>query len=473
MTTITFAQALANTLQPSTTANGMATHQSSLDPTVDLFFAIGASRGRDITGAFARAYAAEPDVAMKILFWARDVRGGAGEREIFRQVLKWLEVYHPQRIEANLALVPEFGRWDDLLVFNTPRMQTLACDVIARALIEGNGLAAKWMPRQGPVANRLRGYMHLSPRAWRKLLVGLTQVVETPMCAKAWDTINYNHVPSVASARYQKAFNRHDAVRYTEWKNSLKTGEGKINAQAVYPYDIIRSLVQGDAEVAVAQWEALPNYLGDNAILPMVDVSGSMTSPVGGQAGAGLTCMDVAVSLGLYVADKQQGVFRDMWLTFTRDSHIDVLRGDLAAKYRQIRSNVGYDTNLESAFASILRVAVENKLPAQAMPRYLLVLSDMEFNPAWAGGKSLTAFELARSMFQQEGYECPRLVWWNLNARANATGNSPVRFDQQGSAMVSGFSPSLMKSILAAKNFTPRDVMLETIGAERYMSIKT
>jgi hypothetical protein len=469
---VTFAQAVQNTMQPSLTANGMLTNQSSLDPNVDLFFAIGASRGKDLTGAFARAYAAEPDVAMKILFWARDARGGAGEREIFRKILQNLEVNQPDSLMRNLALVSEYGRWDDLLVFKTPRFKMAAYDLIARALRGGNGLAAKWMPRKGETANELRKYLNYTPKQYRQLLVGLTRVVETQMCAKAWDQINYDHVPSVAANRYQKAFNKRDATRYAAWKEGLKDGTSKVNASVLYPYDVLKAVDHGDRAVALAQWEALPNYLGDNAILPMVDVSGSMSCQVGGQKGVGLTCMQVAISLGLYIADKQQGAFKDMWLTFTSDSHIDVLKGDLLAKINQVRRNVGYDTNLESAFRSILKVAVANRVPAEEMPRYLLVLSDMEFNPAWAGGVSLGAFDLARRMFEAAGYELPKLVWWNLNARPDATGNSPVRFDQRGTAMVSGFSPSIMKSILAAKNFSPRDVMLETIMAERYQAVK-
>ena len=467
----TFAQAVQTTLTPSLTANGMATFDRSLDPAVDLFFAIGSSRGKDLSGAFALAYAAEPDVAMKILFWARDAREGAGERETFRKILQNLEITQSNSLVKNLALVPEYGRWDDLLVFNTPAVKLAAYDVIARALRAGNGLASKWMPRKGPIANELRKYLNYTPKAYRQLLVSLTKVVEQQMCAREWDQINYSHVPSVASGRYMKAFSKHDSSRYSAWKEGLKTGETKVNASVLYPYDVLKGVNYGDREVALAQWEALPNYLGDNKILPMVDVSGSMSCSVGGQKGVGLTCMDVAISLGLYIADKQQGAFKDCWLTFTGDSRIDVLKGDLLSKMSQFRRNVGYDTNIESAFRSILQLAKQNNLPAEEMPKYLLVLSDMEFNPAWAGGVSLGAFDLAKSMFTAAGYELPKLVWWNLNARPDATGNSPVRFDQRGTAMVSGFSPSIMKSILAAKNFTPRDIMLETVITERYRPV--
>lgn len=467
----TFAQALQNTLTLSQTANGMVTLDHSGDPATTLFFAVGSSRGKDLTAAFTRAYVAEPDVAMKILFWARDAREGAGERETFRKLIQNLEITQPDSLMKNMDLIPLYGRWDDLLVFASPKFRVAAFDLIMRALRAGNGLAAKWTPVKGPIANEMRKYVNMTPKAFRQMVVGLRNTVEQQMCAREWGEINYSHVPSVASSRYMKAFTKRDTDRYAEWKTGLKTGETKVNASVLYPYDVLKSVNYGDRDVALAQWEALPNYLGDDKILPMVDVSGSMSCSVGGQKGVGLTCMDVAISLGLYVADKQQGSFKDCWLTFTRDSHIDVLKGDLLQKMQQIRNNVGYDTNLESAFQSILRVATENNLPASEMPRYLLVLSDMEFNPAYMGGNPVGAFELASKMFAAAHYELPKIVWWNLNARPDALGNSPVKFDQNGTAMVSGFSPSIMKSILAAKTFTPRSIMLETVASERYQAV--
>lgn len=338
---------------------------------------------------------------------------------------------------------------------------------ILRNRVATAGLVAKWSPRKGPIAKALREYMNETPKGYRKLVVNLTKVVETQMCAREWDKIEYGHVPSVAAARYQKAFNRHDAERYAEYKEALTRGDAKINAQAVYPYDVIKSVKNGDSAVAVAQWEALPNYLGDDKILPMVDVSGSMECKVGGNAN--LTCMDVAVSLGLYIADKQQGAFKDMWLTFSNDSHIEVLRGNLLNKIRRMRhDHIGYSTSIESAFRSVLATATRANVPAEEMPKYLLILSDMEFNPA-AFGANIKAIDMVRQQYEAAGYALPKIVWWNLNARQ---GNVPVKFDEQGTALVSGFSPAILKNILAAKNFTPVDIMMDTIDSERYAPVK-
>lgn len=468
----TFSAAVQNTPVLSHTQNGMVTLQSSLNNTVDLFFTIGASRGKDLTAAFESAYSEDPTTALRLLFWARDIRGGAGERDTFKKLLKNLEMTHPDSLMKNLHLVSEYGRWDDLLIFQSDRFKLAAYKLINDALRNNNGLAAKWMPRKGKIASELRTYMNYSPKQYRKLLVGLTKVVETQMCAKDWSNINYDHVPSVAAARYQKAFKKNDEQRYANWKESLASGTGKINASAVYPYDVIKSTKFGDEQVALAQWNSLPNYLGDNKILPMVDVSGSMETQVGGQKGVGLTCMEVAISLGLYIADKQTGAFKDCYLSFTNDSKIHVLTGNLLAKMKQIEhDDVGYSTNIESAFRSILQLAVKNNIPQTEMPTYLLVLSDMEFNPAFMGNRSVGAFDLARKMFESAGYKLPKIVWWNLNGRVNAKGNSPVTFDQEGTALVSGFSPSIMVSILKAKQFTPYDIMMETLDSDRYKKI--
>ena len=463
----TFANAVENQFNVSLTANGMLTNTSSLNPCLDLFFAIGSSRGKDLSLQFERAYLEDASVAMRVLFWARDVRGGAGERGIFRSLLQHMESRHPEVLEKVLHLVPEYGRWDDLLVFKSAELKIQAYSLINRALRDGNGLTAKWMPRKGPIAKALREYMNETPKGYRKLVVNLTKVVETQMCAREWDKIVYDHVPSVAAARYQKAFNKHDATRYAEYKLALSTGEAKINAAAVYPYDVIKSLNSGDSKVAVAQWEALPNYLGDDKILPMVDVSGSMTDRVGGNAN--LTCMDVAISLGLYIADKQQGAFKDMWLTFSERSQLEILRGDLSTKYHSMRwDHVGYSTNIESAFRSVLTTAKSANVPADEMPKYLLILSDMEFNPAQFGA-NIKAIDMVRQQYEAAGYAMPHIVWWNLNARE---GNVPVKFDEQGTALVSGFSPAILKNILAAKNFTPVDIMLDTVNSERYAPVK-
>ena len=243
------------------TENGMTTNGSSLSAVVDLFYNIGAMRGQDkerLIATFSKAFYQDPTRAMKILFWARDVRGGAGERQIFRDIMGYLVESHPETLKMNLHLIPEFGRWDDLLALEGTSLQEAAFNLIQAALLDDqNGLCAKWMPRKGTTAVKLRNHMGLTPKLYRKVLVSLTQVVEQMMCAKRWEDIDFSKLPSVASARYQKAFWKNAKEQYESYIGKLQKGEAKINAGAVYPYDITKSLYRGNADVATEQWKAL------------------------------------------------------------------------------------------------------------------------------------------------------------------------------------------------------------------------
>jgi hypothetical protein len=269
------------------TENGMTTNSSSLNACVDLFFTIGAMRGQNkerLISKFSLALLNDPNRAMKILFWVRDIRGGAGERQIFKDIMVYLAENHPQFLKENIPYVSEYGRWDDLLTLVGTKLETEALTQIRWALENKNGLAAKWMPRKGPVANRLRQFLEMSPKQYRKTLVELTKVVETQMCSNEWESIDFGKLPSVASARYQKAFWKRNEAGYKAYIASLQKGEAKINASAVYPYDVTKSLQRGNADVAIEQWKALPNYMEGSTerILPVVDVSGSMGCPAGG-----------------------------------------------------------------------------------------------------------------------------------------------------------------------------------------------
>jgi len=309
----------------------------------------------------------------------------------------------------------------------------------------------------------LRTFLGFSPKHYRKRIVELTKVVEQDMCANRWTDINYSHVPSLAASRYQKAFRKHDPEGYEAYKDKLLSGEAKVNASAVYPYDVIKAHNQGgDATVAQAQWDALPNYCGDELVLPLCDVSGSMMTPVGGNKN--LTCLDVCVSLGLYLADKNTGPFKDMFLTFTDNSKLEILKGNLISKLDQLRkADWALSTNLHSAFEAILKYAQEWKVPQRHMPKYLLIMSDMQFNQCARHDDS--AMQMIERKYAEAGYQVPNIVFWNLNARANQV---PVKYDKPGVALVSGFSPSIMASILKADQLTPEAVMLKTLNSERY-----
>ncbi len=453
------------------TQNGMKALASSLSNTTDLFFKIGASRGKNITAQFEKAYREDREMALRVAQWARDVRGGAGERELFRQTLKWLEKNHKDEFVNTRLLknVAEIGRWDDLLIFEDEMVKSIAFRLIAEALGEGNGLCAKWMPRKGPKALELREFLGWSPKFYRKRLVELTKVVEQQMCAKQWNEINFSHVPSLAMSRYSKAFGKNAPDHFTAFKEALKKGDpkvAKVNAGAVYPYDIVKNVRWGDSSLADEQWKALPNFIGDASILPIVDVSGSMTCKAGGsQSKSDVSCLDVAVSLGLYCSDKNTGPFKDVFLTFSNKPKFVTVTGSLSQKVKTMeRSDWEMSTNLHAAFDEILRVAIQNNVAREDMPKVLLIMSDMQFN--CCTGFDDRAIQMIRRKYNDADYEMPNVVFWNINAYENV----PVRFDEKGTALVSGFSPSIMKAVLAADmdSMTPEAVMKKAVMSDRY-----
>ena len=455
------------------TTNGMKTRVTSASALVDLFNAIGSSRGSVVSGPFASALAHDEDKAVRILLWARDVLQGAGEREQFRQLLQKLEAYDHKLAGKIIHKIPELGRWDDLFYFNNLENKAKAFDLYGQALHKGDALAAKWAPREKSAkrkfAYELRKHLGLKPKEYRKLLVSNTEVVENKMCANDWKNINFSHVPSIAAFRYQKAFSKHVPSKYQTYLNALETGDlvdgkqVKVNAKALYPHDVVVSILKGHDSVAYAQWEALPNFCGDNKILPMVDVSGSMGWS---NIGNSLTPLQVAISLGLYLSDKNTSAFKDVFLTFSSRPKIEVLKGNLKLKLQQLRNaEWGGNTNLHAAFNEVLSLAVKNKLPAEEMPEFVLILSDMQFDACVQYDD--TAIQMIQRKYKESGYEVPKIIFWNLAAQTN---DNAVKFNKNNVAMISGFSPSILKSVLSndLDKFTPENVMLETIMSERY-----
>ena len=473
----TFVSAVQN--QSARTTNGMLARKSTASACVDLFFKIGASRGKDITKDFVAAYVENKDIALRIAQWVRDARGGAGERELFRQILAYLDKHDPDAAAKLLMKVPEIGRWDDIFVVKNDKLKYQAFSMLGDALRAKNGLAAKWTPRKGELAVEIRNFFGMSPKFYRKSLVELTKVVEQDMCAKNWDAINFSHVPSVAHARYKKAFFR-NTQEYAKYVAELvkdpkdRTVQVKINAGAVYPYDVLKGVIgaynknYNSTELGAlqAQWDALENFIGDANVLPLVDVSGSMTCKAGGGASqSATTCLDVAVSLGLYCADKNTGKFKDTFLTFSGSPELLHLKGNIVQKVQQmVSSNWGMSTDLVKAMDKILKTAKAGGVPQEEMPEVLLIMSDMQFNQCAAFDDS--AMKMIERKFTEAGYDLPKIVFWNLNAHDNV----PVKYDTRGVALVSGFSPAIMVGVLGGdtENFTPHAIMLKTLMVPRY-----
>ena len=452
------------------TENGMPTLTGAGSACVDLFFQIGAARNLSegaISTVFTKAFQEDALTAFRIMFYNRDVREGQGERRSFYEILRLVANTVPDHFRPNVVLIPQLGRYDDLLQLMDTPLELEALKVIRDGLKDGNVLCAKWMPRKGPNAARIREHLNLSPKTYRKLLVKLCkegEVVEQKMCAGKWNKIDYNHLPSKAANIYRKAFKRNDEDRYVKYLSGLEKGTTKVNAGAIFPHEIVHAYSSGSAaqdKLLDAQWKALPNYMEGNTkgLIPICDVSGSMS---------GLP-LEVSVALGMYISERNVGPFKDAFITFSNNPQLHVIKGTTLGGRIASVSRLDWEmtTNLEKTFALILDQSVKNDVKAKDMPGTVLILSDMQFNECSAE-PSNTAMEMIEKKYKAAGYKVPNVVFWNLRA---VLGQSPVEFTKRGTALVSGFSPSILKNILAAKGLTPVDIMNETIGKPRYAGV--
>lgn len=473
----------ATRLKNSLTEKGMITNSTSLNACVDMFFMAGSARhwsDEKIQQLFQKALSEDPLSALKLMFWARDVRGGAGERRFFRVCLKYLEKYYKGYLIKNMHLIPEYGRWDDMIeLLNdgvTNEIDNIILSTIKEVLYTENTskfLLSKWMDRKGWRANKIRKFLKLSPKDYRKLIVGLSNTVEQLMCKKEFDAIEYEHVPSLAMNKYRKAFYRNDQSRFSDYINDVQTGVSKMCAGAIYPYQLYDAFMKAknedDNKAIEAQWYSMPNYMdGSNErLLPMVDTSGSM-GWYGGLPGR------VAQSLAIYISERNEGIFRDAFITFSTDPQMMYLKGTVAEKIRSIgKAPWKGTTNFSAAFDMILSKAVENKLSENDMPTTLLVLSDMQFDPDKSNYRN-TSLDMINDKYAKAGYKMPRVVYWNLRAEEN---NVTASVLDENVGLISGFSPTALKSILIGKKVeeekpeTPLEMMFRTIDSERYEKV--
>ena len=453
----------------SLTDNGAVTHSTAGNFCLDLFFIAGASRFLSeevILQAFIRAYREDKNVALKILFWARDARGGAGEKRFFQVIMKQLSISQPEVYEQVAIYIPEFGYWKDIFVIEKPTEDTL--NWLKHQLDENANanLLAKWFPRKGEWFVAMHKYLGVSAGVFRRRLTSMSNTVEQKMCANEWETIQYSTVPSVAGKRYAQTFRKQDGIRYDSYISAVMEGKDKINASVLFPSDLVNKVmanVWDDKDVTAAydaMWKSLPNYMEGctERILPVCDVSGSMQ----GQP------MDVSVGLGLYISERNEGPFKDLVLTFSESPKFHMIQGNTLTErvHNLSRADWGMNTDLNKTFNVLLDRAIAGKVAQEDMPTKLLIISDMEFDEA-CGNR--TNFDSIKNMYEQWGYQMPGIVFWNVNGRL---GNVPVKANTPNTALVSGYSPSILTSILGGKDLSPYSVMMETIGKPRYACIK-
>ena len=475
------------------TENGALTNRSTDSYCLDLFATIGALRNaedNEIISRFIKAYTEDRNMAMKILFFARDIRGGLGERRAFRSIFKWLSLHEADSVRKNIMHVPEYGRFDDLLsLLDGPCEKDMLSfikeqlDKDLAALKIGNtvSLLAKWLPSVNTgnkdsvkTAKKLAKAMGFSDAEYRKVLVSLRaeiKLMENYLREKDY-SFSYEKQPSKALYKYRQAFFRNDQDRYCAFLERAESNPAVMNTGTLTPYDVIRPIMhRAEAEIEISEeerrsmditWKALPDYTGAENALAVVDGSGSM------YCGFGYTPATVAQSLGIYFAEHNKGCFHNHFITFSENPSLVEVKGrDIVEKLRYCMSfDECANTDLQRTFDLILKTAIQNRAKQEDIPEKLYIISDMEFDYCANHGE-MSNFEYAKKEFAKYGYRLPQIIFWNVESRNR---QQPVTKNEQGVALVSGTSPQIF-SMLSKGILDPYSFMLETLSSERYERI--
>jgi len=491
-----FAEAVRANTNEAYTDNGALSNATTLNSVLDFFSKSGALRGHDdneIISYFTKALSENERLAMKALFYSRDIRGGQGERQIFNTIIHYLANTNINVIARNMDLIPEYGRWDDLYSFIGTNLEKDALEIMKVQFNldiekEAPSLLAKWLKSPNTssaesrrLAKKTYEYFGINERTYRKTLSALRSkinIVEKIMSNKNWSAIDYSTVPSQATRIYSSAFIKHDEARYNAFIEKVESGEETINAGTLYPYQITKNInklgINDTKKIKAldAIWNALPNYMEEpENSLCVVDTSGSMT--VGH---SNVAPIDVSVSLGIYFAERIIGPFKDYFITFSERPKMQKIQGSNIYEKVKNLNNADWDANtdLQAVFNVLLKTAIQKKVSQEEMIKKIYIISDMQFDIACGYGgyyglkkKTTTNFDAIKDKYKNAGYEMPELVFWNVNAGSD----TPVTKDEDGTFLVSGCSPSILKYAINCKVTTPEQLMLEVLESERYKPV--
>ena len=493
------------------TLNGAYAYKSTHSALVDLFGIIGAIRDRnedEVEELFEKAVKEDMLLAMKMSFYARNVRGGLGERKVPRTIWRWMAYNYPEVMRKNIGLVSYFGRWDDLYCFIGSPVEEDAWNLIRNQISQDINnmnqhkpisLMAKWLKsvntssEESNALGRLTAKkLGVSEKTYRKTLSAMRKyidVVEVKMSENNFSSINYPAVPSRAMNIYRTAFSNKGRERFEEYKKQLVKGETKINSGTLYPYDVLdkyhliydywynkKMVCDAYDEILEQQWKALPNYVnGEHNVLVMADTSGSMFGrPI-----------ETSLGLAIYFAERNRGAFHNKFMTFSSVPHFITIKGDSLKEKVESFPVIVDNTNVEAAMEEILNVAVDNNVPAEDIPEALVIISDMEFDIAsennmidnyWVNGGEFVRKTPQKSYqkifekkFAKAGYKMPTIVYWNVNSRHNVF---HAYADANGVMMASGSSPSVFKAIMDNIGKTPFEAMVGVLNDSVYDCVR-
>ncbi len=476
------------------TYNDMPTHSSSGSPLLDLFFLCGASRNMgepEIITLFDEAYQEDPTAALRILFYARDIEKGLGERRFFRVITKWLgdnptnlnNLLKEENITQNIIRVDDLVYLADNFVKNKNYEFANKIIKFLFSLMQNKniqGIVAKWMPRKKSQYGKLVKYMRTnkiidSYSSYRHQIVSLTNVVEQKMSANEWDKIKLEHVPSIAMRKYKKAFERHGLLK--SYIEKVVKGKAVLHAKRLFPYQIVREILNDrvykyplndtNRQLLNEQWkrlQELDDLPKEFRVMPVIDTSGSMIFNYS-------LPLSIALGIGLFIAENNPNPeFRNYFITFSDRPEFQKIRGvDIVEKVKNaMNAPWGMNTNLEAVFELILEKAKNSNVPPEEMPTHIIIISDMEFDNC-VKNPTDNAMQMISHEYESAGYSLPNVVFWNVNGRL---GNIPAQLNDKGVLLVSGASQNTVNFILKKGYEDIIELVYEIVKNPRYSHIK-
>lgn len=492
----------------SITENGAVGYRTTGHALLDLNYQVSSLRNADpvvIERLFEDAFHENPAYAMKWLFYVRDVRGGLGERRLFRICYRKLADLDIDLFRVNLTNIAEYGRYDDLIqllginptiddwIFKIIETQ-LALDLERMKSNKPISLLAKWLPSENTSSKKtketarfIRTGLGLSSRDYRRILSILRKhigVLERKLCANEWENVDYERVPSLANLKYRNAFMRHDSERRTAYLESLSEGKARMNMKVANPVDVVSKYISsGMFRHSVKPYDKTLELAWDNLkdvnvsdTLVVADGSGSMFTKVNKTT----TALDVANALAIYTSEHNHGIYKNKYITFSSEPQFVEFKSNDSLQHKleiALKHNECSNTDIEKVFRLILFVAVQNDIPQDEMIKNILIISDMEFDKAqtlsWGSGhpNPLTPrlFDHIKELYKNKGYQLPRLVFWNVNSR---TKTIPIIENELGVTLVSGFSQNVLQMVMSNK-YDPYEVLIEQITSSRYDKVRT
>lgn len=468
---MSFLNLLKNSFNKTYTQNFADTNISSLSGVIDLFAVMGASRLKkddELLKYFINAWRENPELTAKSIMYLRDIRKGVGEREVFRKYINiMIRQNHTLTAIEILKTIPELGRWDDIIYIwhknrENKNISEFTKNIILKQLDKDKSsdkvsLLAKWLPSENTsskktreIAKELIKLLNMESKEYRKTLSALRKkikLIENNLREKDY-TFNYSSVPSLAMRKYSKAFIRNDKERYDKFFEDLKAGKVKLNTSTLTPFDCLREILhcseddkQSRREEFDLTWKNLPNLFGNDNLNAIVacDVSGSMGMALNGEP---LIC---SVALAIYIAQLNKGAFHNHFIDFCGDSKmhdISNINNIVDIVDYVLRSSDDMSTDIDSVFNALLKTAVKNKVPQEELPKYIIIISDMEFN--YCNSENKTNFNHWKKSFNKKNYKLPTIIFWNVNSSSiimPALKNDNVLF-------VSGRSQNIIKNII-------------------------